>query len=94
VHSRAAGFGVGASADLKRETGHLAAGAVSPLSRLDLAPRNGGEEGAAGGGDGGRVRRLRGVLWPGSAVARGGSTLSQAKHAVARVALARLSIRE
>ena len=35
------------------------------------------------------MRRLGGVLWPGSAVARGGSTLSQAKHAAARVALAR-----
>jgi len=80
VHSRAAGFGVGASADLKRETGSGAG--------------EGGEEGATGGGDGGRVRRLGGVLRPGSAVARGGSTLSQAKHAAARVALARLSLRE
>jgi hypothetical protein len=94
VHSRAAGFEVGASADLKRETG-------SPRRRRRVTSvttgsgaGEGGEEGAAGGGDGGQVRRLGGVLWPGSAVAHGGSTLSQAKHAAARVALARLSLRE
>ncbi|XP_039850993.1 uncharacterized protein LOC120709427 [Panicum virgatum] len=94
VHSRAAGFGVGASADLKRETG-------SPRRRRRVTSvttgsgaGEGSEEGAAGGGDRGRVRCLGGVLRLGSAVARGDSTLSQAKHAAARFALARLSLRE